>query len=143
MKYLLFFVFLTIKTASASILDPILECKSSDPELIFKLDNPQSGNLFYKKKICPFLVDSFDSKNQTSTLPGYDIIFSLNKCHTDLFVQKGFLRIAFEGERSKNVSAYILALKNHQTLICKTSFKSAKKAFERLEKAQKALPLED
>jgi len=136
MKYLLLFSFLTINTSSATILSPLLECELKDPHLVFRLDDPQSGSLYHNDKICRFSVETFEEQNQRAGNNGYDIVFNLNDCHhADTFIQKGFLRVVLEGNNSKDVTSYILALKNHQTLTCKSSFKSAHKALVKLRKA--------
>lgn len=138
MKYLLLMsAFLITNTSSATIFSPLLGCESKDPQLTFRLDDPKAGSLYHGKKICRFSVSSFEEKNQRVSNPGYDIVFDLDNCHPDTFMQKGFLRITFEGPSSKNVTAHILALKGHQTLSCKSSLKGAREALEQFQKSNR------
>lgn len=133
MKYLvvLSVFILSIGTSSATIFAPLLNCESENPEITFRLDDHKSGSLFHGKKICAFTVDGFEERSRRASEDGFDVSFVLDNCHPDTFVQKGFLKVVQGPNQPKIINAYLLGLKNHQTLICKTTSKSAQATREK------------
>jgi len=119
MKYL-FVLLLISSTASASLLEPIFECRNDNHSFSLVLSSRSDATIHYKKNICPIKIVEISHRKGRVGADGLNLNFVVNDCHKKIFYNKGFLKI----DKISSVdeyALYILALKGQQTFECKAT----------------------
>ena len=121
MKYL-FVLLLISSTASASLLEPIFECRNDNHSFSLVLSSRSDATIHYKKNICPIKIVEISHRKGRVGADGLNLNFVVSDCHKKIFYNKFRIYFITDGYKLK-----FLKVEELQNLIIKFVRMSEKK----------------